>query len=125
MLTHYTSVPYLLTTTISICTVCLYNFQISIMAIQTTYTTARANLAKLCDEVTENRRIVIISRRGRHDVALISADELSGLMETIHLLRSPKNAERLLTALNRAKTRKGKAKSITVLRKEVGLGQKE
>lgn len=95
------------------------------MAIQTTYTAARANLAKLCDEVTENRHIVIISRRGRHDVALISADELSGLMETMHLLRSPKNAERLLTALNRAKTRKGKAKSITALRKEVGLDQKE
>ena len=95
------------------------------MAIQTTYTAARANLAKLCDEVTENRHIVIISRRGRHDVALISADELSGLMETMHLLRSPKNAERLLTALNRAKTRKGRAKSITALRKEVGLAQKE
>ena len=95
------------------------------MVIQTTYTTARANLAKLCDEVTENRRVVIITRRGRHDVALISADELSGLMETKHLLRSPKNAERLLTALNRAKTRKGKAKSITALRKEVGLGEKE
>src|SRR5687767_15936980 len=73
------------------------------MPIQTTYTTARANLAKLCDEVTENKRIVIISRRGRHDVALIAADELSGLLETLHLLRSPKNAERLFTALERAK----------------------
>lgn len=95
------------------------------MAIQTTYTAARANLAKLCEEVTENRRVVIISRRGRHDVALIAADELSGLLETLHLLRSPKNAERLLTALNRAKTKKGRAKSITTLRKEVGLGQKK
>jgi antitoxin YefM len=95
------------------------------MPIQTTYTTARANLAKLCDEVTENRRVVIISRRGRHDVALISADELSGLLETLHLLRSPKNAERLFTALERAKSRKVRAKSITTLRKEVGLGKKE
>ena len=94
------------------------------MPIQTTYTTARANLAKLCDEVTENQRIVIISRRGRHDVALISADELSGLLETVHLLRSPKNAERLLTALDRAKSKKLKAKSLTALRKEVGLGKK-
>ena len=51
------------------------------MPIQTTYSSARANLAKLCDEVAENQRIVIISRRGRHDVALISADELSGLLE--------------------------------------------
>jgi antitoxin YefM len=94
------------------------------MPIQTTYTAARANLAKLCDEVTENQRIVIISRKGRRDVALISADELSGLLETLHLLRSPKNAARLLTALDRAKSRKLKAKSVTTLRKEVGLGQK-
>ena len=91
------------------------------MPIQTTYSRARANLAKLCDEVAENQRIVIISRRGRHDVALISADELSGLLETAHLLRSPKNAERLLMALNRARGKQPKAKSVAVLRKELGL----
>lgn len=93
------------------------------MPIQTTYSNARANLAKLCDEVVDNERVVIISRRGRHDVALISADELSGLLETVHLLRSPKNAQRLLTALNRAKTKKLRAKSVATLRKELGLGK--
>ena len=91
------------------------------MPIQTTYSSARAKLAKLCDEVVDNQRIVIISRRGRHDVALISADELTGLLETVHLFRSPKNAQRLLTAMNRAKGKKPRAKSITALRKEVGL----
>jgi antitoxin YefM len=91
------------------------------MPIQTTYSSARANLAKLCDEVVDNQRIVIISRRGRHDVALISADELAGLLETVHLFSSPKNAQRLLTAMNRAKGKKTRAKSITALRKEVGL----
>ena len=93
------------------------------MPIQTTYSNARANLAKFYDEVSENQRIVIISRRGKHDVALISADELSGLLETAHLLRSPKNAERVLTALNRARTKKMRTKSVAVLRKELGLGQ--
>ena len=93
------------------------------MPIQTTYSNARANLAKFYDEVSENQRIVIISRRGRHDVALISADELSGLLETAHLLRSPKNAQRLLTALQRAKSKKPRAKSVAALRKELGLGQ--
>ena len=39
------------------------------MAIQTTYTNARANLAALCDEVTANREVVIIHRRGAEDVA--------------------------------------------------------
>jgi antitoxin YefM len=95
------------------------------MPIQTTYSSARANLAKLYDEVSENQRIVIISRRGRHDVALISADELSGLLETAHLLRSPKNAERLLAALNRARTKKMRTKSVATLRKELGLGQRK
>jgi antitoxin YefM len=36
-------------------------------------------------------------------VALVAADELAGLLETAHLLRSPANAERLLTALTRAR----------------------
>ena len=94
------------------------------MPIQTTYTRARANLAKLCDEVARNREIVIINRRGSHDVALVSAEELSGLMETAHLLRSPQNAERLLSALNRARAGKPKPKSVAALRRELGLGEK-
>jgi len=94
------------------------------MPIQTTYTSARANLAKLCDEVAKNQEIVIINRRGSNGVALVSAEELSSLMETAHLLRSPKNVERLLTALNRAKVKRPKAKTIASLRKELGLGEK-
>ena len=95
------------------------------MPIQTTYTRARANLAKLCDEVAKNQEIVIINRRGSHDVALVSAEELSSLTETAHLLRSPKNVERLLTALNRATATRPKPKTVKSLRKELGLGEKE
>jgi antitoxin YefM len=93
------------------------------MAIQTTYTKARANFAKLCNEVAENREIVIINRRGNEDVALVSADELSSLIETAHLLRSPKNARRLLAALNRARSRKLKPQSAVKLRREMGLDE--
>lgn len=95
------------------------------MPIQTTYTRARANLAKLCDEVAKNQEIVIINRRGSNDVALVSAEELSSLMETAHLLRSPKNVERLLTALHRAKSNRPKPKTVASLRQELGLGEKE
>ncbi len=91
------------------------------MPIQTTYTNARSNLAALLDEVTENQEVVIITRRGARDVAMISADELSSLTETAHLLRSPKNAERLLTALNRALARTERSNTIEELRREVGL----
>jgi antitoxin YefM len=93
------------------------------MSIQTTYTQARASLATLCDEVTANREVVIIHRRGAEDVALIAAEELTSLMETAHLLRSPKNAERLLTALNRALQRTLLSQTVAELRTEVGLGE--
>ncbi len=95
------------------------------MAHQTTYTAARANLAALCNKVSRNREIVIINRRGSEDIAMISADELSGLLETAHLLRSPKNARRLLSALKRAKARKGRAQPLDRLRRELGLDSKK
>ena len=93
------------------------------MTIQTTYTQARANLAKLFAEVTSNREVVVIQRRRGDDVALISADELSSLMETAYLLRSPKNAERLLSALGRALKNAPESQTIEELRREVGLDQ--
>ena len=95
------------------------------MTIQTTYTQARAQLATLLDEVTNNREVVIIQRRGAEDVALIAADELSSLLETAHLLRSPANAERLLTALARVRQHSGTPQSIADLRREVGLAKEE
>ncbi|MEK6302175.1 MAG: type II toxin-antitoxin system prevent-host-death family antitoxin [Acidobacteriota bacterium] len=73
------------------------------MAIQTTYSKARANFSKLCSRVAESGEIVIIKRRDGGDVALVSAQELAGLTETAHLLSSPRNAQRLLAALNRAR----------------------
>jgi len=91
------------------------------MTIQTTYTNARARLASLIDAVTQNREVVIIQRRGKDDVALIAADELAGILETAHLMRSPANAERLLTALERVRSRTEAPLSIEALRQEVGL----
>lgn len=95
------------------------------MAIQTTYSKARANLASLLDRVVDDREIVIINRRGGEDVALVSVSELSSLLETAHLLRSPKNAQRLLTALNRATTKREKPQSVKQFRQEMGLDQEE
>ena len=91
------------------------------MAIQTTYTQARASLATLLDQVTKNREVVIIQRRGGEDVAMITADELAGILETAHLLRSPANAKRLLTALDRVRKQSGTPQTIEDLRTEVGF----
>ena len=93
------------------------------MAIHTTYSEARANLARLWDEATHSRETVIISRRGADDVALIAADELASLQETAHLLRSPANAARLLTALQRALADETPPSSVDDLRHEVGLAE--
>lgn len=89
--------------------------------LQTNYTNARANFAGLCDQVIENREIVLIRRRNGNNVAMIAADELQSLVETSHLMRSPKNAERLLSALERALKNSGVASSVASLRSEIGL----
>ena len=91
--------------------------------LQTTYTDARANLASLCDEVTENQEIVVIRRRKGKSVAMIDAAELQSLVESAHLMRSPKNAERLLAALDRALKGKGEASDIDQLKTETGLAE--
>ncbi len=90
------------------------------MPIRTTYTHARANLASLWDEVTQNREVVIIERQGAEPVAMIAADELAGLMETVHLLKSPRNAERLLMAVARAEKDDGTPQTVSELRRPVG-----
>ena len=90
------------------------------MTIQTTYTQARARFASLIDEVLKNREVVI-QRRGNEDVAMIAADELAGILETAHLLRSPANAERLNSALERVRRQTGTPQTIDELLKEVGL----
>ncbi len=72
------------------------------MAIHTTYSQARQNLAKLLDEVTKNQETVVIKRRRGESVVMMSENDASSLLETAHLLRSPRNAVRLLGAISRA-----------------------
>jgi antitoxin YefM len=88
---------------------------------QATYTYVRQNLARVLEEIEAYRDAVIISRRGHEDVALVPAGELESLMETAYLMRSPKNATRLLTALGRALARRGKVRTAAELRADLGL----
>jgi antitoxin YefM len=71
------------------------------------------------DRVNDDLEVVIITRRGGKRVVLIDADEYEGLLETSHLLRSPRNAERLLIALDQARQGKGLEMSAGELRREV------
>ena len=91
------------------------------MANRTTYTKARATLASLCDTVAETREPYVIERRNGENVALISEAELNSLLETAHLLRSPRNASRLASALERALGGKPASSSLKQLRRSLGL----
>lgn len=82
-----------------------------------TYSEAIGNLASLCDRVLSTREPVVIKRRGRRDVALLPAKELASLMETAYLLRSPRNARRLLGALQRSRSGEGKKPTCGELQK--------
>jgi antitoxin YefM len=74
-------------------------------SIQTTYTQAQENLASLLDRLESENSMAIITRPGHKDMALLSAEELTGLLETVYLLRSPANARKLLAALERSMER--------------------
>ena len=91
--------------------------------IETKYAEAIANMDKFMDEVIQNRDVVIIHRNDAEDVALIAADELRSLLETAHLLRSPKNAERLLTALARANEQTIAPQSVDDLKRDLLDGE--
>jgi antitoxin YefM len=95
------------------------------MANRTTYTQARATLASLCDRVAESREPYLIERRNGANVALIAETELNALLETAHLLRSPKNAARLASALERAHRGKPVPSSLDALRRSLGLEDKK
>ena len=92
------------------------------MPFETTYTSLRERLATVLDQVVRDQEVVIVRRRGAKDVALVPAEELTSLIETAHLLRSPRNAQRLLRALERARRGKRKPESVAKLRREMGLG---
>ena len=95
------------------------------MAKRTTYTQARAHLASLCDEVAESREPYVVERRNGANVVLIAEDELDALLETAHLLRSPRNARRLAAALERGTGDAPVASSLRELRQDMGLEDEE
>ncbi|MGH9651227.1 MAG: type II toxin-antitoxin system Phd/YefM family antitoxin [Terriglobales bacterium] len=91
------------------------------MAVETTYTRLRERLASVLKQVGDDQEVVIVRRRGAKDVAMIPAEELAGLIETAHLLRSPRNAKRLLAALRRAEREGREPEPVEKLRREMGL----
>jgi antitoxin YefM len=63
------------------------------------YTTARAELARVMDRVCDNHEPLAITRQGRQSVVLLSLDDYESMEETAYLMRSPENARRLVSAI--------------------------
>jgi antitoxin YefM len=76
------------------------------------YSVARANLAKTMDRVCEDHEALIITRNGDQSVVMLSLEDYQALEETAYLLRSPKNARRLLSAAAQLNAGKGTEREL-------------
>jgi antitoxin YefM len=73
-----------------------------------TYTNARQNLADTMMKVCESHTPMIITRRKEESVVIMSLDDYEALEETSYLLRSPKNAKRLLESIEQLEAGRGR-----------------
>ncbi len=64
------------------------------------FSSARANLKALMDKTVDNKAPIKITRQKAEAIVMISESEWAGMEETIHLLSSPQNAQRLMGAIN-------------------------
>ena len=88
---------------------------------QVTYTETKNTFTSFYDMVIDRREPLYIQRRGFEDLVLLPAIELEALNETAYLLRSPKNAKRLLDALQSSFDNQGEEQTIEELKREVGF----
>ncbi|HEY0329725.1 MAG TPA: type II toxin-antitoxin system prevent-host-death family antitoxin [Rhodopseudomonas sp.] len=66
------------------------------------YSELRKNLASYMDEVCDSRAPLHVTRQNARTVVMMAEDDYDGLMETVHLLKSPANAVRLLRSIEEA-----------------------
>ena len=77
-----------------------------------TYSAARANLASTVDRVCNDHEALIITRNGEQAVVMLSLEDYNALEETAHLLRSPSNVKRLLSATAQLNAGKGAKREL-------------
>ena len=78
----------------------------------TTYSNFRQNLKTFLDKVFDSKSPVFVTRANGEDVVVISKDEYEGMQETLHLLSSPKNAQRLKESIEEYEQGGGKEKGL-------------
>jgi len=77
-----------------------------------TYSEVRSKLAKTMEKVCDDHAPVIITRKNSRSVVMLSLDDYQALEETTHLLRSSKNARRLLESIAELESRGGTERAL-------------
>ena len=77
-----------------------------------TYTNLRKNLASAIDQVNEDRAPMLITRQKGDSAVLMSLDDYESIQETLYLMQSPRNAERLQEAVDELRAGGGEARDL-------------
>ncbi len=77
-----------------------------------TYSHARSHLAETMEKVCDDHAPVIITRKNQRSVVMLSLEDYQALQETAYLLRSPKNARRLLEAIAELESGGGREREL-------------
>ena len=81
------------------------------------YSELRTNLASCMEKVCDDRAPLVVTRQNARSVVIMSEQDYEGLMETVHLLKSPANAARLLRSIKDADRGKLKKRETVEPRK--------
>ncbi|MBK3776363.1 type II toxin-antitoxin system prevent-host-death family antitoxin [Azospirillum sp. YIM DDC1] len=76
------------------------------------YSELRQNLARYMDEVCDSHAPLVVTRQNARSVVMISEEEFESMQETLHLLRSPANAARLLDSIAQAEAGQGAVRDL-------------
>ena len=77
------------------------------------FSEARNKLKSVLDQVVSDADYTIITRRDSEDAVVMSLDQFNGLMETVHLLKSPANAAHLAKSIKQYRGGKTKQQELT------------
>ena len=77
-----------------------------------TYSEVRSNLAETMEKVCDDHTPIIITRKNSRSVVMISLEDYEALEETAFLLRSPKNARRLLESVAELESGRGTRRAL-------------
>jgi len=76
------------------------------------YTNARNSLAKRMEQVCLDRSPLVITRKDAEACVLISISDYQAMEESAYLLRSPKNAQRLMESVEQINSGKVKSRKV-------------